>query len=255
MKGKLLGAAAIAALGLGAAGGAVAGPAAKFAADWASNTVTLIPLTTLTGPDVDGGTNTVPLGPVGTELLATIKAPKHKELLIGVSGVVNLVTFTEAKGKNGGGTSTAIAEGTVDLHVNYGPASEFADAAEVCAGGDTAAPGPLTFASRRQELSVTVDLDVIDDPGNDLDLAEALDIEGSVTVALGLDTTAAHHFNFVAYDLSQSTDYLVAACFVGTGELSVTAAEIDDNKARTMVAVENRMVTVQEVRAVSGAFD
>lgn len=42
--------------------------------------------------------------------MSTIHVPNGKELLIGVSGVANIVTFTEAKGKNGGGTSTAEAE-------------------------------------------------------------------------------------------------------------------------------------------------
>lgn len=256
MKSIILGTAAAAALTVGLSGAALAEPSAKFAADWSDQTVELVPLTALVGPDAgDGGTTIQPIVGVGTELLAEIKAPKHKELLIGVSGVANLVTFTEAKGKNGGGTSTAIAEGAIDLAVRYGPDDDFANAAEVCAGGTLAAPGGLTFASRRQELSVTVDLDVIDDPNNNNNLAQFLDIEGSVTVALGLDTTAAHHFNFVAADLEQSANYLVAACFTGRGELEVSSSELDVNTARTMVAIQHRMVTVQQVRAVQGAFD
>ena len=41
--------------------------------------------------------------------LATIHVANWKELMVGVSAQVNLVTFTEAKGKNGSGTSTAMA--------------------------------------------------------------------------------------------------------------------------------------------------
>lgn len=112
-----------------------------------------------------------------------------------------------------------------------------------------AAPGGLTFASRKQTLSVTVDLDIvgtITDPGD-------LEIEGDVTVALGLDTTAAHHFNFVAPDLGQGT-YDVAACFTGVADGFVEEDEIGDNSVHAYVAIMQRMLTVHEVRAVQSDF-
>ncbi len=233
--------AAAAAIALFATGASAT--SAKFAANFASNEVTLAEFVI----------NTDASGPTGTfaeELLATIRAPKGKEFLLGVSGVANIVTFPEAKGRNKAGTSTAVAEGIMNLEVRYAPTGS----GSICTTGLIAAPGALTFASRRQELSVTVDLDVIDDPNNNMNIAQFLDIEGSVTVALGLDTTAAHHFNFVAIDLPESGEYDVVACFSGDGSVGVDEAELGDNRARSFVAIIHRMITVQEVRAVKDSI-
>ena len=84
-------------------------------------------------------------------------------------------------------------------------------------------------------------------------VAETLEIVGDVTVALGLDTTAAHHFNFVAPDLGQGT-YDIAACFTGAADGFVTEEEAGDNAVYAYVAVMQRMLTVQEVRAVKDDF-
>jgi hypothetical protein len=217
---------------------------AKFAASYATDTVTLAEFEINYDPE-----NLVDVGNTfAEELLATIRAPKGKEFLIGVSGVANIVTFTEAKGRNKAGTSTAVAEGIMNLEVRYAPTGTVG----ICGSGLIAAPGALTFASRRQELSVTVDLDVIDTTGGTA--ADDLGIEGSVTVALGLDTTAAHHFNFVAIDLPDSGEYDVVACFSGDGSVGVTEAEAGDNTARSFVAIIHRMITVQEVRAVKDSI-
>ncbi len=233
--------AAAAAIALFATGASAT--SAKFAANYASDTVSLAEFVI----------NTDPSGAIGTyaeELLTTIRAPKGKELLIGVSGVANIVTFTEAKGRNKAGTSTSVAEGTMYLELRYA----LTGTADICTYGYMAAPGALPFASRRQELSVTVDLDVIDTFLDDGDLAATLAIEGSVTVALGLDTTAAHHYNYVAVDMSGSGEYDVVACFSGGGSVGVTEAEVGDNSARSYVAIAHRMLTVQEVRAVKGSI-
>ena len=193
------------------------------------------------------------------ETMATIHVANKKELLIGVSGVANLVTITEAKGRNGGFESIAEAEGALNLEVRVVPEGMSANCAgDVPVGGMVAAPGGLTFASRKQTLKVTVDLDIVDVVGTCGELeqpdcvADTLDIVGDVTVALGLDTTAAHHFNFVAPDLSQGT-YDIAACFTGAADGFVTPGEVD-NKVRAYVAVIQRMLTVQEVRAVKNDF-
>ena len=55
------------------------------------------------------------------ETMATIHIANKKELLIGVSGVANLVTITEAKGRNGGFESVAEAEGALNLEVRVVP--------------------------------------------------------------------------------------------------------------------------------------
>jgi len=190
--------------------------------------------------------------------LATLHVASQKELLVGVSAQANLVTFTQAKGKNAAGTSTAIAEGTVRVGVAVVP--EGTENACADAWIDTslfAAPGVVTFASRRQELSVTVDLDVVGDIADFCDadcIDENLDIDGSVTVALGLDTTAAHHFNFVAADL-ESGMYNIIACYDLTAMAEVSGDDIDvDTAAHSKAALGPRIVTVQEVRATKGGI-
>jgi len=194
------------------------------------------------------------------ETMATIHVANNKELLIGVSGVANLVTITEAKGRNGGFESIAEAEGALNLEVRVVPEGISANCGDdVPEGGMVAAPGGLTFASRQQSLKVTVDLDIVDVIGTcggfeqpDC-IADTLEIVGDVTVALGLDTTAAHHFNFVAPDLGQGT-YDIAACFTGAATGFVTEEEVGDNKVYAYAAIMQRMLTVQEVRAVKDDF-
>lgn len=187
--------------------------------------------------------------------VASIKAPQGKELLIGVSGVVGLVTFTEAKGTNKAGKSTSEALAGVGLAVRYKPQDE---PGGVCAHGTTAAPGIIPLSVRYQRLSVEVDLDVVDagtctaiDGDGNLEegecLAELLDIEGDVTVSLGLATAAAHHSNFIAGDLPRSTTYDVAACIVGVAAANIVEGE---GTAYSAAAIGKRIITVQEVRAV-----
>ncbi len=203
---------------------------------------------------------------VGAEAdLATIHVANWKELLVGVSSQVNLITLTQAKGKNEGGTATAIAEGSVRTGVLVVPEGT-ANCAAAWAAYDAnpannsfAAPGPVTFASRRQELSVDVNLDVvgaIPEVCDEACIDQYLGIDGSVTVALGLDTTAAHHFNFVAADLTQGT-YDVVACYDLSALAEVSGDDIDaDTAAYSKAALGPRIVTVQEVRATkSGIID
>ena len=217
---------AIVALAIAAfASGQAQAQSAKFAADWADDTVVLAEVTT--SPDADGPN-------AGGELMGTIKVPQGWELLIGVSGVANLVTFTEAKGRNNGGEVKSTAEATMDLAVEFAPVGT----ADVCttAAGTVAIPGPITFASRIQELTVKVE---------DFENAEGL--VGAVTVALKLDTTAAHHMNFLAVDLDAG-EYDVWACFTGEAITTLTAAQIGDGAAK--VAIKQRVLTAQQVRAV-----
>ena len=205
--------------------------------------------------------------------LATLHVANWKELLIGVSGQVNLVTLTEAKAVNKAGVSTAKAAGTVLTGVLVVPEDttdvtcesaweawrellaypeaypEWEACIADCSGDETCeadcgeepaegenlfvAPGPVTFASRMQELSVIYN----DDTGDP--------IIDYVTVRLTLDTTAAHHFNFVAADLTQGT-YDIIACYDLT---ALAEANSVDNSAYARAGIGPRILTVQEVRA------
>ena len=226
---------------------------AKFTAAWETDKVALAEFTI--NYDASGETIVT-----AEETMTTIHIANKKELLIGVSGVANLVTITEAKGRNGGFESVAEAEGALNLEVRVVPEGTSANCGgDIPVGGMAAAPGGLTFASRKQTLKVTVDLDIVDVVGTcggfeqpDC-VADTLEIVGDVTVALGLDTTAAHHFNFVAPDLRQGT-YDIAACFTGAADGFVTEEEVGDNKVYAYAAIMKRMLTVQEVRAVKDDF-
>lgn len=238
----------------------LSGPAfasnAKFAATYDTDVVFAeIAVDGTSGPDSDSAVT-------AEHELASLKVAQWKELLVGVSGQVNLVTFTQAKGKNNAGASTAIAEGAVGLGVLVVPkgtgscSTAWANYKANNENNAFIAPGPVTFASRRQELTVDVDLDLVDNDPNDDVTADDLSIEGSVTVALGLDTTAAHHFNFVAENLS-SGEYDILACYDLSALAEVGGADIDaDTAANSRAAIGPRIVTVQEVRATkTGIID
>lgn len=161
--------------------------------------------------------------------LATIHVASQKDLLIGVSAQINIYTQTEARGKEGTG-STAIAEGSVGVTVRLAPTGTV----DVClnGSGDEAAPGQVVFASRLQQL--TVESDALEE----------------VRVNLILDTSGAHHFNFLGIDLAQGT-YDVVACY----DLSAFADVLDgDGSAQAKVGLSKRVVAVQEVRAAKGGI-
>ena len=198
--------------------------------------------------------NTSPSPMVGAEVeLASLHVANWKDLLIGVSAQVQLMTFTQAKGKNGGGSATAIAKGTVRAGVVVAPTGTIGACAAAWADHSLfTAPGLITFASRRQELSVTVDLDVVGSIPEVCDakcIEDNLGIEGDVTVALGLDTTAAHHFNFVSADQGSGW-YDIFACYDYSALVAVSGGDIDaGTQAESKVVLGPRIITVQEVRA------
>jgi hypothetical protein len=222
------------------------GQAAKFAASWETGVVTLIDIDTAT-------TGTPQTG----ELLATIKPPGgNKELLVGFSGVVNMLTHTEVEATNKGGKATASSEVTLNVCVKYGPRGS----SNICSNGDIAAPGLVTFASRKQELSVEVDLDVIcnatryangDEQAACELTASNLGIDGYVSVGLGLDTTAAHHFNFVIPNVPTG-EFDILACYSGSGGTELSAEAGASSSVAAKLAISSRMITVQQVKAVNG---
>lgn len=226
-------------LSLAAISSASAAPAGKFAANWYNGTATLLPF--------DG---TVEGGP--TELLAQIKPPGGKSLLIGLSGEINILTTTAVRVKNKGGAETATAEGMVDVTVKYAKAN----VANVCADGIVAAPGTVTLSARSQELSAELDLDC--EITGDLTGTLGCEVDGDLYISLELETTAAHHFNFIATDLDP-VEYNVVACFSLTGSTDDVTTDGGDGgfgEASGYVAVRKRMLTLQQVQvAQNGVID
>lgn len=181
-----------------------------------------------------------------------VAAPGSKDLMIFLSSEINLLTQTTSNGSNKGGKDTSEASAGLAATLKYcvdcpekGEYDSVADA--ICNGGSSnvyeALPGRIVFASRRQTLSVDVDLDcnvVVD--GEEADC----EVTGYVEVDLTLDTTAAHTFNFIADVANTGTGSTnnpvqVVACF----ELDASA-EADNGSAEGKVSLGSTMLIVQE---------
>lgn len=211
---------------------------AKFDATWSNDVVfakaaIADPATVPTCTDSGGGSGDPCI--VAEALMASLDVAQQKDLLIGVSAQIGLVTLTVAKGKSGSATQVgeALASAGVDVTLELREANGLGTGALV----QIAAPGKVTFASRLQELKVTV-------ADSDTDFLT------EVTVSLLLDTTAAQHFNFLGVDLDQGVYDVVAvfdlSAFVAiVGEAAVAEAE---------VILGPRMVTAQEVRAAKDSL-
>ena len=81
--------------------------------------------------------------------LATIKVPQDKELLVGVSSEVGLVTDTSIKGKNGG-AAKALAGAGAGVIVFAVPTETAFNLSKI------AAPGPVILSARVQVLDATL---------------------------------------------------------------------------------------------------
>jgi hypothetical protein len=194
------------------------------------------------------------------ELGAAIAAPGSKDLILMLSSEINLLTQTLVRDENKGGKTTAEAYAGVMAHIKYCTdcSGETITPADICAtddeqeiGGDgpvvyDALPkGGIYFSSRRQTLSVDVDLDCTVDSG------DACTITGYVEVELTLDTTAAHTFNFIA-DLqntgtgSTNNPIRAIACFDLDAEAQAMLGTDSSASARGFVSLGKTMFIVQE---------
>jgi hypothetical protein len=227
--------------------GPVLAQSSKFDATWEDTLVSVKaeiadPATTPTCTGEDSGSGTMADPCVVAEYtVATLDVAQQKDLLIGVSGQVGLVTFTQAKGKMAADGTATMGSATAAAGVDVTVELRQAGTNNVV---QTAAPGTVTFASRLQELKVNVP-----DCSETVDLVTTyLDCE--VLVSLLLDTTSAHHFNFIGVDLDQGM-YDVVAVF----DLSAWVAIVgEDAAAEAEVVLGPRMVTAQEVRAAKGSL-
>lgn len=231
---------------------AIAQPSAKFAATYTTtpalaSVIDLENVTTDTPALVDEQSG---------HTLAVIKVPQDKELLVGISAEIALLTDTSVKGKNGGGAKvTAGASGYVTLF------------ATPVGGGDSmmAAPGKVVLSERVQEMSATLG-GVLQDC-TDADLDGVLDIATDCTLTdeeIGLlqSTTAAHHFNFIFPNMNQGAYEIKAVFSTGAmGEVDICDEGEDcsfDPEGTVSAAlnasaiINKTMMTVQTVRATKG---
>jgi hypothetical protein len=239
-------------------GSAMAGPpSAKFAATW----------TTEPGLEsaviiTDASTDTVMVDENTGYTLATIKVPQDKELLIGVSAEIGLVTDTSVKGKNGG-AAKSIADGQAYVTVFAIPRD----------GGNSveAMPGQIMLSRRVQALNATLggviqscEVNCEVDPVTGVVVCDDIIIAEDCVVTdeeigLLLDTTAAHHFNFLLPNMNQGV-YDIKAVFTTGARAEVDicdpgeACSYDPDGTVTASAaaaaiINKTMLTVQQVRA------
>ena len=177
---------------------------------------------------------------------ATIKVPQDKELLVGVSSEVLLITDTSIKGKDGG-AARALAYAGADVTVAACPVD----------GGDCkiAAPGSVLLADRFQILEGTLGgvlTNCTDSNGDgDIDLNDCVLTDEQISLVI--DTLTSHHFNFVLPNMDQG-DYDIKA-FFGTEACNQISSEGDaEASAFAVAAIGKSMVTVQQVRATKNGI-
>ena len=253
------------------AGLAMAGPpSAKFAATWST-----VPALESAVVITDATTDTVMVDSNSGYTLATIKVPQDKELLVGVSAEIGLVTDTSVKGKNGG-TARAIGDAEAFVTVFAVPQD----------GGNSeeAAPGQIMLSKRVQELGATlggviqscsvtcVEEDVIENNvvvGTTIVCEDIIIAEDCLVtdeeISLLQDTTAAHHFNFVLPNLDQGV-YDIKAVFTTGARAEVDICDDGEDcmydpegtvsaSAAATAIINKTMVTVQQVRAAKGGLN
>jgi hypothetical protein len=194
--------------------------------------------------------------------LATIKVPQDKELLVGVSAEIGLVTDTSVKGKNGGSART-IADGEAYVTVFAVPRDS--------GNSVEAEPGTVMLSKRVQELEATLggviqsckvsceqDADTGDITCDDIVIADDCVVTDE-EIGLLQETTAAHHFNFVLPNMDQGV-YDIKAVFTTGARAEVDICDPGEEcsydeegtvtaSAAAKAVINKTMVTVQQVRA------
>lgn len=209
--------------------------------------------------------------------LATIKVPEQKELLVGLSAEIGLLTDTSLRGKDGG-TAKAIADAEAYVTIFAVPKGTYDPSVTPAV---KAKPGTVILSKRVQELSATLagviqyctdggsydadgNLTIISDPDGTINVAEECYVTDE-QIGLMQDTTAAHHFNFVLPDMKQGEYDIVAVFTTGAAaevDICTSEAECDlydpdgviSGSAEAKAVVSKYMMTVQEVRAVKGSI-
>ena len=168
-----------------------------------------------------------------TVLSGQIHTATPKDLLIGVSLETSLLTDTLVK-SSGGAKDTSTAEAGIEI--------------KVLVDGQEAAPGVVIFDKRKQQLSATLggyytnctdaNLDGITDVLTECELAPE-------EIELLLDTTAAHHFNFIQANLGQGTHSVVVKSKISNNTVFANGT------ASASALLGKGSLSVEEVQAVN----
>jgi hypothetical protein len=235
-----------------------AGPSAKFAAVY-SNSPSLTSAVIITDATVDTVVDVTTTG----HTLATIKVPQQKELLVGLSAEIGLMTDTSIKGKDGG-SARAIADAEAYVTIFAVPTGEYdVDSTPSI----KALPGTVILSKRVQELSATlagVIQSCTDTGDGTIDVATECVVTDE-EIGLMQNTTAAHHFNFVFPDMN-SGEYDIVAVFTtgANAEVDICTSLADcalydaegtvSGSAAATAVINKSMMTIQQVRAVKGSI-
>lgn len=168
-----------------------------------------------------------------TVLSGQIHTATPKDLLIGVSLETSLLTDTLVKSSKGV-QDTSTAEAGIEI--------------KVLVDGQEAAPGVVVFDKRKQQLSATLggyytncmddNLDGITDMLTECDLVPE-------EIELLLDTTAAHHFNFIKADLGQGVHTVVVKSKISNNTVFANGT------ASSSALLGKGSLSVEEVQAVN----
>jgi hypothetical protein len=171
-----------------------------------------------------------------TLLSVNIQTPSQKDLIVGGSLQTALFTSTQVKSKQGA-SDTSQAEAKIEVRIVMDPSTP-----GVGAAGRNADPGVVTYDRRRQNLMATLG-GVFTCTGITLDTCTISD----EVIQLILDTTSAHHFNFVIDDTGTGTHIVELQV-----RLNTNTAWTNGNAEATAV-IGKGSLTVEEVRLVKGA--
>lgn len=166
-------------------------------------------------------------------LHGTIHTATPKDLLIGVSFQTSLFTETLVKSKGGTG-DTSSADASIEIRV--------------LVDGVVAAPGPVIYDRRMQQLSAKLGgyyANCADANGDGIiDVTTECDLLQE-EIDLLLDTTAAHHFNFVKSNLGQGNHAIVVQSRI------TNSASFQSGSATATAVVGIGSLTVEEVMATN----
>lgn len=209
-----------------------------------------------------GGTNTEDFMLDQQVSLALLKIPQSKEILVGLSTQVSLMTINTATSQKGK---------TTEYFGNIGATGAFAGLGVTlyAVNSDNKAiechPGEVTLASRYVELrnqiggEVTYEDCTIDD-GVESCVDKIAETELSSSIGLAMKTVAASTFNFVCANLDQDTYNLKASFTLTTYAKNLCEASGESvctdiaDLAEARVVLGKRLITAQQVQAVRNSL-
>ncbi len=213
--------------------GGASAQSAKFAASWDTDEVATLAATSACVDSACSGQDETTEAEVE---MAQIHIGASKSVLISVSSEVGIYMMTTAKGgknnSDGDFSSSAMGEGNVDVTLSLIDQ----------ASGDECSIAPnstITLKNEMRKLTVSGGGTFAD-----------TDDEFWIEVGIETNSAGAHHFEFIGVECGQGTYDLTA-----TFDLTAIAEALGvSSSAEVVVTLGDRLVSMQEVRAVKGSL-